>query len=220
MSVSEPRASHVAPLEALAVVAICFGWFIFDSLMAVVAGFPPGAAAFSDDAFLEIIVIELVFGAIALGMLRARGHSLAALLPAPSLRGCVEGVVLLVVALLAWSLVGSLFSGSEFARQPIAQMAARNSVSAPFVIALGMVNGLFEETFLVGYLLRGFRTLGPSFAIGVSVLVRLLYHLYQGPIGALSVLVFGVVVSLFYWRTGRLWPVVFAHALADALAFS
>jgi membrane protease YdiL (CAAX protease family) len=47
----------------------------------------------------------------------------------------------------------------------------------------------------------------------------MLYHIYQGPVGALSVLVFGLVLSLFYLRTGRLFPVVVAHVIADVAPF-
>jgi len=218
MPTPERRFPSATPLEALAVVAICFGWFIFVSLTAVAAGFPRGAG-FSDSAFVEIIAMELVLGGAALSLLRARGYPVAQLLPTPSVRGGLIGIGLFVVALLVWGLVAGLFSGSDFARQPIADIMADTQVSTPWVVTLSIVNGLYEETFLVGYLLRGFRASGPALAIGISVLVRLLYHLYQGPIGALSVLVFGVVVSLFYWRTGRLWPIVVAHVLADLLAF-
>ena len=219
MPAPEPRFPSATPAEALAVVAICFGWFIFLSLSAVAAGFPRGGA-FSDAAFAQIIATELALGGAALALLRARGYPIGQVLPSPSVRGSVLGFALLAVALLAWWLVAALFPGSAFERQPIADIMAGSSVSAPSVVALGIVNGLYEETFLVGYLVRGFREQGPALAIGLSALVRLLYHLYQGPLGALSALVFGVVVSLFYWRTGRLWPVVFAHALADVIAFS
>jgi uncharacterized protein len=206
------------PLEALAVVAICFGWFIFVSLTTVAAGFPH-ASGFSDSAFVQIIAMELVLGGAALSLLHARGYPIARLLPTPSVRGGLIGIGLFVAALLIWGLVAELFPGGELERQPIVDIMAATQVSTPWVVALSIVNGLYEETFLVGYLLRGFRASGPALAIGLSVLVRLLYHLYQGPVGAVSVLVFGVVVSLFYWRTGRLWPIVVAHVLADLLAF-
>lgn len=46
-----------------------------------------------------------------------------------------------------------------------------------------------KRRFWLGYLVRGFAAVGASFAIGLSLLVRVLYHLYQGPLGAVSVLV-------------------------------
>lgn len=213
---THPGASP-APSEAAAVIAICFGWFILGSIEAVAKGFPPGGS-FDDGALADLVFFEIGAGAMALWVLRARGYSLAALLPAPNWQGCLVGTALCGAGLLVWQLVGSAFPVADLARQPISEMAGRTGVSLPVVVAMGMVNGLYEETFLVGYLVRGFRVKGAAFAIGLSLLVRVLYHLYQGPIGALSVLVFGLVLSLFYWRTRWLWPVVFAHALADTWA--
>ena len=221
MAAPERGAAAANPLEALAVIAICFGWFIAVSISTVAAGFPPGSATFDDSSLIELIAIELVLGALALALLRARGHSIARLLPTPTWRGCLAGAGILFVAMAVWTLIAGLFPADELARQPIAvETASRKAVSVSLVIALSMVNGLYEETFLAGYLIRQLRSAGPSLAIGISVLVRVLYHLYQGPLGAVSVLVFGLVVSAFYWRSGRLWPIVFAHTLADAIAFS
>lgn len=209
------------PFEALAVVVICFGWFILGSIQAVACGFPKsGGGAFNDSAFVHLITMEAVFASVALLLLRLRGYSIGSLFPAPSWYGCMQGVVLLVVGTLAWWVIAHALPRDELARQPITEMALASRVSLPVVIALSMVNGLYEEAFLLGYLMRGFRNSGASFAIGLSLLVRVLYHLYQGPLGAISVLVFGLVLSLFYWRTQRLWPAVFAHTLADAFAFA
>jgi membrane protease YdiL (CAAX protease family) len=217
---SSPRPFPAAtPLEAIAVVVLCFGWFILSSLTAVLEGFPADDR-FNDATFVGLVGTELVLGALALLMLRARGHSLRELLPTPSWRGSVGGLLLFALAMLAWSLVGQAFSAQELAAQPIADMAAKASVTLPVVLLVSAVNGLYEETFLVGYLVRGLAHLGASVALGVSVLVRVLYHLYQGPVGAVSVLVYGLVVGACYWRTRALWPVVFAHVLADVFAFA
>src|SRR6185295_521108 len=87
------------------------------------------------------------------------------------------------------------------------------------LVTLGIVNGAYEEMFLLGFLLRGLRGYGLSFAIGASLLVRVLYHLYQGPLGAMYVGVFGLVLSLYYVASARLFPVVLAPALWDIIPF-
>ena len=69
-------------------------------------------------------------------------------------------------------------------------------------------------------LVRGLRGFGLSVAVGVPLFVRLLYHLYQGPVGALWVMAFGLVMTLFYVRSGDLWPPVFAHILGDIVPFA
>jgi membrane protease YdiL (CAAX protease family) len=208
----------VATLEALAVIAICFGISILVSLAAVVSGYPSDGQ-FSDGSFVNMILWESVLGGAALALLRSRGYSLADILPTPSWRGSLIGGVLFLPAVgIGWA-IAQVFSESELASQPIETMMARSGVSLPLVFAGSVLNGTYEETFVLGYLIRRFRESGPAFAIGVSLLVRTLYHLYQGPIGALTVFSFGLVLSLFYWVTGRLWPVVVAHILADIVAF-
>lgn len=82
------------------------------------------------------------------------------------------------------------------------------------------VNGLYEETFLTGYLLPAFGAVSAPFAVGGTALIRSLYHLYQGPAGVVAVLAFGIVCSVYYWRTRKLWPVVFAHMFADLYGFA
>jgi membrane protease YdiL (CAAX protease family) len=51
------------------------------------------------------------------------------------------------------------------------------------------------------------------------LLVRVLYHLYQGPVGAVWVLAIGLVFGLYFMRTNQLWPPVFAHILWDIVPF-
>jgi len=168
---------------------------------------------------VNLIVMEIVFGSIALLALRLRGYAVATLYPSPTLRGLGMGVVLYAVCLgAAWLAVWPLGSGQP--AQPIDQLMSDATVSLPAVVALALVNGAYEEVFLLGVLLRGLRGYGLSVAIGVSLLVRVLYHLYQGPLGAVSVLAFGLVLSLYYVRTSSLFPAVFAHVLADIIPFA
>ena len=95
----------------------------------------------------------------------------------------------------------------------------RPAISTVGVILVVVVNGTFEEVFLLGFLQRGLQARGTSIALGVTLLVRVLYHLYQGPLGALSILAFGLVQGLWYARSKRLWSPVFAHIMCDIVAF-
>jgi membrane protease YdiL (CAAX protease family) len=213
-----PPPDRAAPLaEAAGIIAICFGWFILLSIHAVASGFP-GGDGFSDAEFAGLIAIELVLASVALTVLHIRKYRLHELLPAPTWMGCGIGLLLYAGSLFASGMLTAPFAAGQPA-QPIEDMVSNNSVTLPYVLALGIVNGTYEEVFLLGHLLRGLKSHGASFAIGASLLVRVLYHLYQGPIGALSVLGFGLVISVHYLRTGRLWPAVFAHMLGDIVPF-
>lgn len=208
---------QATPIEAVCITLLCFGWFILASISAVLAGFPSGR--FSNAEFMGLVAHELIVGAVAIAILRHRGHKLSDLLPTPSLKGCGIGIGLYLAAMAAGWIEIIVFSNANDPR-PIEQTLAGAAVSMPFVVIMAMVNGLYEETFLLGYLLRGFRSHGASFAMSLSLLVRVLYHLYQGPVGALWVLVVGAIFSTYYLRTRNLWPVVFAHTLADIIPFS
>ncbi|GGC63616.1 CPBP family intramembrane glutamic endopeptidase [Undibacterium terreum] len=220
----QTQAVSATPLEAFGIVALCFGWFIADSLAAFSMaadsiGVNSGSVSgFSDDSFMWTIIIELALGALALLVLNMRGYSLAKLWPVPDWKGCVAGGVLYLIATVGSGFIAAAFATGQPA-QPIAQIMAESSPSLAYIIAVAMVNGLYEELFLLGYLQQGFTLSNPSFAVGISVLVRLSYHLYQGPVGVLSVAVYGLIVGIFYFRTGRLWPAVFAHILADIVPF-
>jgi membrane protease YdiL (CAAX protease family) len=205
---------HATPLEALGMVLLCFGWFIVASLQSV-AAWKPGASAqgFSDNMLAGVLGTELVFGAVAVAVLQARRYPLRTLYPQPSWSGALAGAALYLVATTLATLAMKL--APQPAGMPITEMAAQAHVTLPMVTLLSIVNGAYEEVFLLGYLMRGLRRYGASTALGITLLVRLLYHMYQGPVGALGVLLFGAVIGVYYLRTGRLFPVVASHVIAD-----
>ncbi len=200
--------------EALAVTGICFGLMIWQSIAAVFAGFP--SSAFTDEGTLWLVFLELTFSAVALVFLRARGFAIATLYPSPTGWGILHGIGLYIAA---WLLVLLVVAPFNHTSQPIDEMVSGASLSLSFVVALAVVNATFEEVFLLGFLVRGLRGFGLSVAIGASLLVRVLYHLYQGPLGALSVVAFGLALTLYFVASDRLWPPVFCHMLADIIPF-
>jgi len=214
----QPDAPGNTAVDAIMVTAICFGWFILGSIQAVASGFP--TRPFSDSFLVGVIALEGILAATAIGYLLARSYNLAQLLPVPTAIGCLVGLALYATtALVSWPLVFLIRVASPV-RQPIEHMVANATVSFLPVVAISVVNGLYEEVFLVGYLQRALETSGVAFAIGASLLVRLLYHLYQGPGGAMSVLGFGLVLGVYFGWKRKLWPVVFAHMVADIAGFS
>lgn len=89
-------------------------------------------------------------------------------------------------------------------------------------IMYACLNPLFEELIVRGYTisevvnLTGSRTL----AVGVSVVVQLSYHLYQGAANVLLAVPVFLLFSLYYVRTRRIFPVVLVHLGWDLFALA
>ncbi|NKX91499.1 CPBP family intramembrane glutamic endopeptidase [Nocardia coubleae] len=91
----------------------------------------------------------------------------------------------------------------------------------PVLIASACANSVAEEVIVVAYLISRLRKLGWSDnkSLLASALLRGSYHLYQGLGGGLGNIVMGLVFGRYWQRTNRLWPLILAHALIDAVAY-
>lgn len=216
MSTVSPPKSTLSAAEAVVVAALCFGLFSLWSIQAVMAGFP--TAQYSNDGVLQMIGLELTLAAAALLFLRVRGFDVKSLLPRPTWWDTLLGAL---TYLVAWALETVCASVYESVAPPAATRGVVDfsftGLTVATLVGFSIVNGLFEEVFLLGVLTRGLRQLGVALAIALPLLLRLLYHTYQGPLGAIGVVAFGLTVTLVYVRTGRLWPSVYAHMLADLI---
>ncbi|WP_234807076.1 CPBP family intramembrane glutamic endopeptidase [Mycolicibacter minnesotensis] len=92
---------------------------------------------------------------------------------------------------------------------------------APMLVVIAFANALAEEVIVVGYLLTRLSQLriSPRVALACSAVLRGAYHLYQGFGAGLGNIVMGLVFGNAWQRTGRLWPLILAHALIDSVAF-
>ena len=93
--------------------------------------------------------------------------------------------------------------------------------SATILLLSAAVAGVLEEVIVVGYLITRLQQLRwsvPAVVIA-SALLRGSYHLYQGWPMAVGNVAMGTVFSIYYLRTGRLGPLIFAHWLLDAVSF-
>ena len=89
-----------------------------------------------------------------------------------------------------------------------------------FTILFVFVNPLFEELIVRGYTMSEVTALGGSrnFAIFVSVLLQMSYHVYQGLLRAIGLTAAFLVLSIYFSRERRIIPIVVAHFWSDAVA--
>ncbi|OAX54344.1 CPBP family intramembrane glutamic endopeptidase [Xanthomonas graminis] len=203
--------------ELLAVVATAFGLPIYWSLSAVPA--PAAEASFSAASLWGMVFYELLVLALLVPVLWCRGwtpHALGLQWQGRDIRPAIGLLVACIVACYPVQRLGT-YMAEEVNPSMDAMVAGKLSLAA--VVAVSLINPIFEEMFVCAYVIRALQpNHSPAFAVNVSVAVRASYHLYQGPIGAISLVIAGLVLGWWFVRTGRLWPAIIAHGLMDLLA--
>jgi membrane protease YdiL (CAAX protease family) len=191
-----------------------FGMFVLSSVTtAFSADLPP---AISDEALLGLVIYELFLLVIIGTFLALRGWRGSDLGMGASLNDVGIGCLL-----AAGSYAGYIVAGVIYGLfLPIENDVTIDATLQPLTVGLlSLVNGFFEELFVCAYLINAVRKRRSAiFAINVSVAIRLAYHLYQGPMAVASIVPIGLIFGYWFARTGRLWPLVVAHALMDFLA--
>jgi CAAX protease family protein len=216
-------------VEFLVVVCTAFGMPIISSIMSMGTGGQVGAAhggalVFNDAVLIGLVVFELTRSVFLVWFLHVRGWTLEKAGLHISWRGTGLGWLLLlatyVVAMAAQALAHG-FLPAEM--QAAVQRYPTNdpNVSMQVVFVASTVNGIFEELFVAGYVITALREVrGAWTAINVSTVLRLLCHVYQGPIGLVTVIPMGLLYGYTYVRTRQLWPLIFAHILLDIIGLS
>ena len=203
-------------VEFLVVIFWAFGLPIFTSILSI--GQPHGAAVFSDAALIGTVVFELMVAAGLVWFLRVRGWTLEKVGLRVDARQSAWGVGLLA-ACYALTIVVQLAAQwlPVDMRAIIAQTPHSDGrLSMEIVFAASVVNGVFEEVFVAGYIITALQQARSMWtAINVSTAVRVMYHLYQGPIAFLTIAPMGLLFGYVYARTRALWPLIVAHVLLD-----
>ncbi len=200
--------------EFTIVILIAFGYSILGNVLGLL--FPSPDAPISEAGLQFLLVYEPTVIIALGGFLGMRGWSLQQLGVQPSMKDTGVGIGLAVVAHLVytafWLVSGSFVSGIDHA----ADNLVKPDLNLTTVIAISILNPVFEEVFVCGYIISALKnSRSASFAINVSVGVRLAYHLYQGTVGVISIIPLGLIFAHWFVKTGRLWPLVIAHALLD-----
>ena len=161
---------------------------------------------FGDAALSSVVGYELLIGAIIWLILWKRGWRWSDFAVHYSVGSTILGVALGIAVLAIWYAFEAL----------VGKVPAVLSASLPWVAAASLVNPLFEELLVLGYIVQALRKRwGLTTAMNASLAIRLVYHLYQGPMAVIPIAIFGVVATLAYVRVGRLWPVIVMHSVLD-----
>jgi membrane protease YdiL (CAAX protease family) len=202
-------------LEFLIVIMWAFGLPIFSSILSIGGSDAHSTREYFDDTTLiGVLVMEVAQTLFLVWFLHIRGWTLQKLGLEVTLRGTAVGIVLLAVTL-------ALLRGILFLAQTVlpADMQLPESAAAPpqdvsmsLVYLVATFTGVFEEVFVAGYVITALTPVRGVWAgINVSTGLRLLYHLYQGPIAIICVVPVGLLFGYVYARTRLLWALIVAN---------
>jgi len=203
--------------ELIIVVGGAFGYSIVGSILMAFTN-KPGAPLFSGSDFKRLLVEELIVLVVLTTFLRIRGWTVERIGLGPSLRETLLGLGLALIIIFAHMAVWIVAAGTSSHALAAGQNFnfVEGTIEPAVVIAVSIVNPIFEELFLCGYLVTALKDrAGPRTAINVSVGIRLLCHLYQGIVGVIFIVPFGLILTYWYAREGRLWPLIVAHVVFD-----
>ncbi len=204
--------------EFCVVVFVGFGYFFLANALYLL--YPSTEPALTNAGLQELITFELVALLVLASLLYARGWRAARLGSPFAFSDLVIAVALTLAAYYSSVLttLAAVAIDSNIVEKIDVANFVGNDIRIQNLVAVSIVNPIFEEVLLCGYIVtvvnerRGF-----WFAVNVSVAIRLACHLYQGPVGVLSILPLGFLFTYWYARTRRIWPLVLAHAALDAL---
>jgi membrane protease YdiL (CAAX protease family) len=169
------------------------------------------------------VFYELAVLAILAIFLSARGWTLERLGVRPTVRDTVQGIGICVGYYLFYcALVITLANvWTTFARLATSTHLVATGLEWQTVTAVSVINPFFEEVFVCSYVITALKDrFGTTTAVNTSAGIRVFYHFYQGAVGVVGIAPMALLFAYWFARTGRLWPLIVAHALTDFAALA
>jgi membrane protease YdiL (CAAX protease family) len=212
--------------ELVLVLLIAFGATVPRSLAALL--FPEllvhrTSPPITNAALYRTVLFELAVMAILAMFLRARGWTLERLGIRPTAQDSIVGVGIFIGYYLAYVVLvmAVVAVWPRFAQIAISTHLVGGRLEWPAMLAVSLVNPVFEEVFVCGYVVAALKERrGITTAINVSAGIRVFCHFYQGAVGVVGIVPMALIFAYWFARTGRLWPLIVAHALDDLLGLA
>lgn len=212
---------HLSPVAEIAVVlTLTLGLFVYGGISQYLN--PPAATDpyFTNASLIGLVIFEIFLFALVAPVLRLRGWTLPAIGLSPTARQTLAGFLLAPLGLLIFALVDAIGPGSAPNATTDAAMIPSANLAFGTILGVSLINAIYEEVFVTGYLIEAVSERSSViYAVAGSALLRASYHLYQGPVAAISIGLLGLAFALLYVRGRVLWPIIVAHTILDVIAF-
>jgi membrane protease YdiL (CAAX protease family) len=228
-SVASPEGEPPKRLRALElglVLLVVFSQLVAISVFAVLTGTTNLYGSSPGHAFTLVGILMELGGLALLGyVLFRQGRSFANLGLGFSWKDIPRSVLVIILGYVAfiiwWIAIGLTYrlTGHALNSTPH-NVDFLSSMLSVWGILFLILNPFFEELIARAYVISEIQFLTGSSTLAVlfSVLLQSSYHLYQGVIPALLTTSLFTVFSLYYVKTKRIMPVIFAHMFFDFLA--
>lgn len=207
----------------LIVLAVAVLPFLISSTMRVVGITPTASDSYVVYRFLNALLIELTSLALLLYVLHQNGQSLGEIGLRFQFGDIGHGIVLILGCRLVFRIARLImiwFYELRFGHAPPSFTSPLVGAGIALSLLFAAINPFFEELIVRAFLISeaAFLTGSVKLAVTFSVILQTAYHLYQGIPNAVGDGLIFLVLSLYYVKTRRLWPIVFAHFWLDFAA--
>ncbi len=202
--------------EFIFVFVFAFGYFLFGSFSSLLH--PISESIINQRGLVCILVYEVFAFGLVWPILSIRNWSFNGIGLKPSIKDTFIGFIIYILMVILY-VVPVLIVITIFA--PLRNVFENTRIVDPninilLIIFVSVINPIFEEIFVCAYVIEKIKKhKGLAAGIMVSVLIRTLYHLYQGLAGMFLIVPMGIIFALWYGKTKRLWPLIVTHGVMD-----
>lgn len=212
-------------LEFTIIVIASLGYFVFSALQYTDFGDHQNTTiSYGDHEVMQLLIYEIGALLFVFAFLRFQGKRFKNLGFSISLDHLTHGLILFIanyfIYLILFRLFGSFIMTSGAAEHSTGAVAYSINISIVPLILFSIINPVFEEFILVGYIVSAIgKRFGLAITVILSVVFRLSFHIYQGPIILLSILPMGIIFTIYYWHKRSIIPLIVGHGIMDFLSF-
>ncbi|MBL7932004.1 MAG: CPBP family intramembrane metalloprotease [Bacteroidia bacterium] len=174
---------------------------------------------FTNQGQFIIVIYETIALLLILYILKVRGWRLADFNLDFTLKMIGIGILLIFIRNVITNIGFKLFEAGGVVDESVAKHVQYRLESNWIAISLIIVvNSIYEEFLLIGYFFKKLEKYHPAIVIGLSMLIRLSYHTYQGWMSLFTIIPTGLVFGYYYYKYKKLWPLIIAHGFANLTA--
>lgn len=221
------RKTNIIPglLEFIIVITASLGYFIYSALQYThFSDSDATVISYGDAEIIHMLQYESAVLVFLFLFLKFQGRNLKDLGFSVSIDKITHGLILFIANYIIYLLLFRVFgdflitSGTEGSSS--AAVAYSINLSILPLILFSIINPIFEEFILVGYIAS---VVGKRFGLIItlitSVFFRLSFHVYQGPLILLSILPMGILFTVYFWHKRSIVPLIIGHGVMDFLSF-